>query len=84
MDRQLREVLRKEGDVAHQFTENKRSTPHVERVVNAEGVKDGRKQHVLSNERGKASAFQIGLEERVTQVVSHELQQHVQREHQVD
>ena len=84
MDGQLREILREERYEAHQLAEDEGAAPHVERVVDAEGVKHGGQQHVLPNERGEAGALEVGLEEGVAEIVPHELDQHVHREDQVD
>ena len=41
MDGQLGEILREERHEAHEFAEDERPAPHIERVIDAEGVEDG-------------------------------------------
>lgn len=57
MDGQLGEVLREERHETHELAEDEGTSKHVERVVDAERVKDGRQEHILPNERAEASAL---------------------------
>ena len=61
MNRQLGEILREERHKAHKLSKDEGFAKHIEGVVNAEGVQNGGKEHVLSNERCKAGALQVWL-----------------------
>ena len=50
MDRQLREILCKEGDETHQLSKDERPSCKVERVIDAEGVEHCGQKHCLTNE----------------------------------
>ena len=65
VNRQLREILRKERHKAYKTSEDFGLAKDIEGVVNAEWVEDGGKKHVLSNEGHKAGTFQIWLEESI-------------------
>lgn len=69
MNRQLWEILSKERHKAHKFSKDEGFAKQIEGVVNAEGVKNGGQEHVLSNERCKAGAFQVWLNKSVAFVV---------------
>ena len=82
--RQLREVLCPERHIAHQLAKRDGPSLNVERVVDAEGVKNGGNEHVLSDEGCEAGALQVRLVQTVAlRLLAQQVRQHGQREDQV-
>ena len=65
MDGQLGEVLREERHETHELAEDEGTAEHVERVVDAERVENGRQKHILPDKRAEASTLEIWLEQCV-------------------